>query len=97
MDFLLTGNVVEGLDALMLALKTWNGGIIIISHDERFITTVADEVRYCLTWIIFTLIPCDSCGSVETARSASLEVMSRCTRCVLWVSTDVYRCRFYYP
>jgi ATP-binding cassette subfamily F protein 3 len=35
---------VKGLDALMLALKTWNGGVIIISHDERFITTVADEV-----------------------------------------------------
>lgn len=29
----------------MLALKTWNGGVIIISHDERFITTVANEVR----------------------------------------------------
>jgi hypothetical protein len=29
----------------MAALKTWNGGVIIISHDERFITTVAKEVR----------------------------------------------------
>jgi ATP-binding cassette subfamily F protein 3 len=29
----------------MLALEKWNGGVIIISHDERFITTVAKEVR----------------------------------------------------
>lgn len=39
----------QGLDALMLALKTWNGGVIIISHDERFITTVADEVNQFLS------------------------------------------------
>ena len=39
---------LEGLDALMLALGTWNGGVIVISHDERFITSVAKEVRgYC--------------------------------------------------
>ncbi|KAF8887724.1 P-loop containing nucleoside triphosphate hydrolase protein [Infundibulicybe gibba] len=37
----------EGLDALMLALQTWNGGVIIISHDERFITTVAKELWVC--------------------------------------------------
>jgi ATP-binding cassette subfamily F protein 3 len=36
---------LEGLDALMLALGTWNGGVIVISHDERFITSVAKEVR----------------------------------------------------
>lgn len=29
----------------MLALSQWNGGVIIISHDEKFITTVAKEVR----------------------------------------------------
>ena len=32
------------MDALMLALQKWNGGVIIISHDERFITAVAKEV-----------------------------------------------------
>lgn len=37
--------VLKGLDALMHALKIWNGGVILISHDERFITTVATEVR----------------------------------------------------
>ena len=35
----------QGLDALMIALQKWNGGVIVISHDERFITTVAKEVR----------------------------------------------------
>jgi len=29
----------------MLALSSWNGGVIVISHDERFITSVAQEVR----------------------------------------------------
>lgn len=29
----------------MAALNTWNGGVIIISHDERFITKVAKEVK----------------------------------------------------
>lgn len=34
----------QGLDALMTALSIWNGGVILISHDEKFITTVAKEV-----------------------------------------------------
>jgi energy-coupling factor transporter ATP-binding protein EcfA2 len=38
---------LEGLDALMNALKGWNGGVIVISHDERFITTVAKELWVC--------------------------------------------------
>ncbi|KAI9436514.1 P-loop containing nucleoside triphosphate hydrolase protein [Lactarius psammicola] len=38
---------LEGLDALMLALSTWNGGVIVISHDERFITSVAKELWVC--------------------------------------------------
>ncbi|KAF9535793.1 P-loop containing nucleoside triphosphate hydrolase protein [Crepidotus variabilis] len=38
---------IEGLDALMTALQKWNGGVIIISHDERFITTVAKELWVC--------------------------------------------------
>lgn len=29
----------------MSALANFNGGVIIISHDERFITTVSKEVR----------------------------------------------------
>lgn len=31
----------------MAALHSWNGGVIIISHDERFITNVAKEVNTC--------------------------------------------------
>ncbi|KII86496.1 hypothetical protein PLICRDRAFT_44090 [Plicaturopsis crispa FD-325 SS-3] len=38
---------IEGLDALMTALQKWNGGVIIISHDERFITSVAKELWVC--------------------------------------------------
>lgn len=38
---------IEGLDALMVALQKWNGGVIVISHDERFITTVANELWVC--------------------------------------------------
>ncbi|KAJ3825920.1 P-loop containing nucleoside triphosphate hydrolase protein [Lentinula raphanica] len=38
---------IEGLDALMDALNMWNGGVIIISHDERFITNVAKELWVC--------------------------------------------------
>ncbi|PIL30712.1 ATP-binding cassette transporter [Ganoderma sinense ZZ0214-1] len=38
---------MEGLDALMSALNVWNGGVILISHDERFITSVAKELWVC--------------------------------------------------
>lgn len=31
----------------MHALNTWNGGVILISHDERFITKVASELWVC--------------------------------------------------
>ena len=37
----------QGLDALMKALSEWNGGVIVISHDERFITHVASELWVC--------------------------------------------------
>lgn len=39
-----TNRHTQGLDALMTALNSWNGGVIIVSHDERFITNVAKEV-----------------------------------------------------
>ncbi|KAF5355657.1 hypothetical protein D9756_003963 [Leucocoprinus leucothites] len=38
---------IEGLDALMSAIQKWDGGIVIISHDERFITSVASELWVC--------------------------------------------------
>lgn len=40
-------HAMQGLDALMNALAAWNGGVIIISHDERFITTVANQLWVC--------------------------------------------------
>jgi len=41
---MLTFHIVQGIDALMNAIESWNGGVIVISHDERFINTVAKEV-----------------------------------------------------
>ncbi|EJD55360.1 hypothetical protein AURDEDRAFT_179121 [Auricularia subglabra TFB-10046 SS5] len=38
---------IQGLDALMNAIAAWNGGVIVISHDERFITTVSNELWVC--------------------------------------------------
>ncbi|KAH8922302.1 P-loop containing nucleoside triphosphate hydrolase protein [Atractiella rhizophila] len=38
---------IEGLDALMAALNNWNGGVILISHDSRFIETVCKELWVC--------------------------------------------------
>ncbi|GAA5927279.1 hypothetical protein JCM1841_001342 [Sporobolomyces salmonicolor] len=38
---------LEGLDALMDALKKWNGGVIVISHDSTFLHTVCDQLWVC--------------------------------------------------
>jgi hypothetical protein len=67
----------------MNALSTWNGGVIIISHDERFITNVGKEVRagpldQVPSGLINLLIR--SYGCVATAPSASLWAMYRLTR-----------------
>lgn len=35
---------IEGLDALMEAIRQWNGGVIAISHDQKFVNTVMDEL-----------------------------------------------------
>ncbi|KAK0524779.1 hypothetical protein OC834_005402 [Tilletia horrida] len=35
---------VEGLDALASAIKKWNGGCIVISHDQTFIKETCNEV-----------------------------------------------------
>ena len=37
----------EGMDALMEALRVWHGGIILISHDERFINHVCNQLWVC--------------------------------------------------
>lgn len=38
---------IEGLDALAASIQNWNGGVITISHDARFIEKVADEL-----WVV---------------------------------------------
>lgn len=38
---------IQGIDALMTALQNFSGGVIVISHDERFLTTVSKELWVC--------------------------------------------------
>ncbi|KAI8981056.1 P-loop containing nucleoside triphosphate hydrolase protein [Pilobolus umbonatus] len=38
---------MESMDALQEALAQFKGGVIIVSHDERFITTVCSEIWIC--------------------------------------------------
>lgn len=38
---------MESMDALQEALAQFNGGVIIVSHDERFINTVCNEIWIC--------------------------------------------------
>lgn len=38
---------IEGHDALAASIQAWNGGVITISHDARFIEKVADEM-----WVV---------------------------------------------
>jgi ATP-binding cassette subfamily F protein 3 len=35
------------MDALMDALKVWHGGVVLISHDERFINNVCSQLWVC--------------------------------------------------
>lgn len=72
----------------MMALSAWNGGVIVISHDERFITTVAKEVSSpssghpaLIAHFFFSLC---SCGCVATVWSASSRAMCKHTRFVLF-------------
>lgn len=38
---------IEALDALVDAINRWNGGVIVISHDERFINSCLKEMWVC--------------------------------------------------
>lgn len=38
---------IEGIDALIDALKTFKGGVISVSHDERFITNTSNQLWVC--------------------------------------------------
>ena len=92
----------QGLDALMMALSAWNGGVIVISHDERFITTVAKEVSAPLSGLPALIGPVQiflslcSCGCVAMVRSASSRATCKRTRFVLLlglVVRSVAECR----
>jgi ABC-type Mn2+/Zn2+ transport system ATPase subunit len=87
---------IEGLDALMIALQKWNGGVIIISHDERFITTVAKEVHVTPPFIYYTLTFNSflfSCGFVATELSENSKAMYRVIRTSsLATSRQNHRC-----
>jgi ATPase subunit of ABC transporter with duplicated ATPase domains len=69
----------------MMALNTWNGGVIVISHDERFITSVANEVRdaAAVTFVLFRRCAHSSFGYVEMAQLQSSKATWRPTRSVV--------------
>ena len=63
----------------MSAIESWNGGVIIISHDERFINTIAKEV--CPIHLLSTaLIGYPSSGCAPRERFTSTREMYRRTR-----------------
>ncbi len=65
----------------MMALQKWNGGVIIISHDEKFITTVANQVSLRILHVAHSfIIICHSFGCVVKARSRNSKEMYRLTR-----------------
>lgn len=79
----------------MAALQAWNGGVIIISHDERFITTVAKEVddQYPLPYSVpthicsFQLWVCAD-GAVTKFKGDVQAYKVRCTRPKLGSNSD---------
>jgi ATPase subunit of ABC transporter with duplicated ATPase domains len=38
---------MDAIDALAEGLATWNGGVLLVSHDQHFITAVADQLWVC--------------------------------------------------
>ena len=38
---------IETIDALADAIKCWNGGLVLVSHDFRLINQVAEEIWEC--------------------------------------------------
>lgn len=38
---------IETVDALIRALNEFEGGVVLVSHDERLISLVADELWVC--------------------------------------------------
>ncbi len=68
----------------MTALSSWNGGVILISHDERFITKVANEVGYRLLYRFMNYANDSvSFGCARTVRCRSSRAMYKHTRWVV--------------
>lgn len=38
---------IDAVSALVFALSTWDGGVLVVSHDEHFISSVCNEI-----WIV---------------------------------------------
>ena len=60
----------------MSALNVWNGGVILISHDERFITSVAKEVGEALLCLLRSILIWSSALGVR--RWHRYQVQGRC-------------------
>lgn len=37
---------IEAVDALVIALNNFNGGLIIVSHDQYFVSCICDQIWY---------------------------------------------------
>jgi ATPase subunit of ABC transporter with duplicated ATPase domains len=64
----------------MAALKNFGGGVIVISHDERFLTTVSKDVRSYLLHISTFLTILNSYGSALMDPCTNTREMCRHTR-----------------
>ncbi len=38
---------MDTIDALIRAINEWEGGLLVVSHDEYFISTVCDQLWVC--------------------------------------------------
>lgn len=38
---------IDAVNALTVALNTWDGGVLVVSHDEHFISTVCTDI-----WVV---------------------------------------------
>lgn len=38
---------IESLDALIMALNSYNGGLLVVTHDERLVSSVCETIFVC--------------------------------------------------
>ncbi|WFD03345.1 hypothetical protein MOBT1_002034 [Malassezia obtusa] len=63
---------IEGLDALIDAINRWNGGVIVVSHDERFINSCLKEMWVCENGTVYKFR-----GSVSEYKRVIVETNKR--------------------